>query len=196
MSVKYNIIFHHLRAKYNLTLMEYCILDSIDVLSHNREYDGWCVISKDNIAKFIGCSRRKVQITISKLEQLGLLIRSEDGNNVQTTDLFIKHKNAQKELGGDINKKPKETITKESKSIYIHIYQKFPRVMKMQEPLTDGDMEKLLLDYEQKDVETVLSNMENWKPLLQKNVSAYKTALNWLKRGFKTKDNKRFRLSS
>lgn len=97
--MRYSIIFHELRVKWDLTITEYCILNSIDVLSHNRKYDGWCVQSKHNIADSIGVSRRSVQRAITKLEALGLVERSESGLDVRTSDLFIQeHQRVKQEI--------------------------------------------------------------------------------------------------
>ena len=81
----YTTILHPLRKAYNLSIHEYCILDSIYMLSHNKKYGGWCVMSKRDIGKELDLSERTVFVTIDLLEAKGLIDKSEKGF-LRTTD--------------------------------------------------------------------------------------------------------------
>ncbi len=57
----------------------------------------------------------------------------------------------------------------------------YPRVFNMEEPLTAQEYLKCV---EKKGKDTVIKNlnaMENWKDLSKKNISAYRTLINWMK---------------
>ena len=77
----------------------------------------------------------------------------------------------EKEEGEKLQKRFKDFITKHC-----------PRLFKMTSPITLDDYKKLLARFSKDDIKAVFIEMDNWKPLLKKNVSAYKTALNWLNR--------------
>lgn len=55
----------------------------------------------------------------------------------------------------------------------------FPRMMKMEQPLTLDQAKKLKEKYDHDLLFRVMSEIENWKPLLQKRVNAYKTIITW-----------------
>lgn len=59
---------------------------------------------------------------------------------------------------------------------------KFPRIMKMVKPLTLDQAKKLKEDYGEDLLTVVMEKIENWKPLLSKNVSAYMTIRDWCNR--------------
>lgn len=58
-----------------------------------------------------------------------------------------------------------------------------PRVARMKEPITLRQFVKIREEIRDKaKITELLKNMQNWQPLLKKNVSAYQTLLNWAKR--------------
>lgn len=58
-----------------------------------------------------------------------------------------------------------------------------PRVADMKEPITLRQFVKIREEIKDKaKITELLRNMQNWQPLLKKNVSAYQTLLNWAKR--------------
>ena len=61
----------------------------------------------------------------------------------------------------------------------------FTNIQKMQEPLTDEQGQKLINEFGKMKVEETLMAMENWKPLVNKNKSAYLTASTWIRRDIK-----------
>ena len=59
----------------------------------------------------------------------------------------------------------------------------FPRIMRMEQPLTLEQAKKLKEKYKDDDlIKKVMSDMENWKKLLKEKVSAYQTINNWCQR--------------
>lgn len=76
----YTTIIHPIRVALNLSLNEYCVLDSIYRLSQNVKYGGWCVQSKANIAKDLGLGDRVVFTIIKTLEEKDLIERNDQGN--------------------------------------------------------------------------------------------------------------------
>lgn len=76
----YTTILHPIRKMYNLSLIEYCILEEVRVLSHsNNGYGGWCVKSKVNIADGLDISRATAFRGLKTLEEKNLIERNEDG---------------------------------------------------------------------------------------------------------------------
>ena len=59
----------------------------------------------------------------------------------------------------------------------------FPRIMRMEQPLTLEQAKKLKEKFKDDDlIRKVMNDMENWKKLLKEKVSAYKTIINWCQR--------------
>lgn len=54
-----------------------------------------------------------------------------------------------------------------------------PRVKKMEQPITVEQFLKLKSRFNTAEIVDGLKRMQNWKPLLKKNISAYSTFLNW-----------------
>jgi hypothetical protein len=108
--------------------------------------------------------------------------------------------NADVKIGNAIKeKKRKENIVKESKGLAptrtkdeilkFEAFEKWlnkntPRVQKMQRPLTIEDYFNLKEKLNANVVQELLMSMENYGPLLKKNVSAYLTVLKWSKNDF------------
>lgn len=81
------IINHPIRKALCLSVIEYCILDSIYLLSNNNKYGGWCVASKRYIGESLDVSERKVFQTIDVLLEKELIEKNERGS-LKTRDLF------------------------------------------------------------------------------------------------------------
>lgn len=75
----YTTILHPLRKAYNLSISEYCVLDTIYLLSNNQKYGGWCVASKEHIADVLDISERKVFTVIKTLEAKELVEKNDQG---------------------------------------------------------------------------------------------------------------------
>ncbi|MDR2448698.1 MAG: hypothetical protein LBD52_01915, partial [Prevotellaceae bacterium] len=57
-----------------------------------------------------------------------------------------------------------------------------PRVEQLKQPFTEREYTEIFAKWKREDVLNVLVEMHNYKPLMKKNISAYLTANNWLKR--------------
>ena len=59
-------------------------------------------------------------------------------------------------------------------------------VSKMKEPFTIDEYLKIKIQYSSAQVKELLLKMGNYKPLLSKNISAYRTFLNWMERSYES----------
>ncbi|SET22347.1 hypothetical protein [Prevotella sp. kh1p2] len=62
-----------------------------------------------------------------------------------------------------------------------------PHLLKMQEQITEEQLNALLHNYESEDIFDTLRSMENYKPITKNNRSVYRTLRNWLNRDNKKK---------
>jgi len=85
--LNYTLILHQIRKKLRLTLMEYCIADSIYHLSNNpkNKVKGWCYASKEHIANFLGTTRATIFDNINKLIKKGLIEKESETKYLRTT---------------------------------------------------------------------------------------------------------------
>lgn len=67
----------------------------------------------------------------------------------------------------------------ESQTFIVKMKERFPRIMRMEQPLTLEQAKKLKEDFDKDLLTKVMFDLENYKPLLKKYVSAYKTLRNW-----------------
>lgn len=84
----YNTIIHPLRKALCLSLSEYAVLDSIYQLSNNVKYAGWCVISKQKLAKALDLSERTVQRHITTLLEKEYIMKQEPQGWLKTKDIY------------------------------------------------------------------------------------------------------------
>ena len=74
----------------------------------------------------------------------------------------------------------KEPAPKSNEDIYTErMKERYPRIMRMEQPLTLEQAKKLKERFDSDLIAKVLEDMENWKPLLKTKVSAYKTLSTW-----------------
>lgn len=112
-------MIHALREKYNLTLNEYGILDSIYQLQIKQEY---CTASKEYLGRFIGISRQSVNAIINKLIRLKLIVKT--GRYLKTTEewdrYFIINKECKDSLQSEKQKekKSKDSLQKSKDSLH------------------------------------------------------------------------------
>lgn len=76
--------------------------------------------------------------------------------------------------------KNEQKLNKNDKELSSILTRDLPSVRKMDRPMTQDEEERLVSQYGKQAVREVLMDMENWKPLRNKNKSAYLTALKWL----------------
>lgn len=82
----YTTILHPLRKAYKLSLLEYCVLEEIRVLSLNLKYGGWCIKSKQNIADSLDVSKMQIHRIINTLLSKKLIEKNGDTKHIRTTD--------------------------------------------------------------------------------------------------------------
>lgn len=87
----YTTIIHPLRKAYNLSLLEYCVLDSVWFLSKNNRHNGWCVKTKQGIADDLDVSKQHVIRVINALIEKGLIEKDADTKFLRTVDEWNEH---------------------------------------------------------------------------------------------------------
>lgn len=83
----YTTIIHPIRKAHHLSVNEYVVLDTIYQLSNNQKFGGWCVASKNNIAKWLDLGEATVFRAIETLIAKGLIEKNELGH-LRSLDLF------------------------------------------------------------------------------------------------------------
>jgi CRP-like cAMP-binding protein len=78
---RFTSILHNAREKLGLSLLEYCVADSIYILCNNPDRDirklGWCYASKEYLGKFIGITDRAVYKIINRLIKKGIIEKND-----------------------------------------------------------------------------------------------------------------------
>lgn len=82
----YTTIIHPLRKALNLSMNEYCVMDTIYQLSNNTKYGGWCTKSKERISKDLDLSRRTIVYIINTLINKGLIERNKENDFLKPSD--------------------------------------------------------------------------------------------------------------
>ncbi len=85
--LQYTIVNHVAREAMNISVLEYCVFDSIYNLSSNPKSKGWCTASKMYLAEFLICSERTVKNALKKGIEEGLIERPEKRKNLQDNRL-------------------------------------------------------------------------------------------------------------
>ena len=86
--LRFTLILHDIRIKLGLSLIKYCIADSIYHLSNNPDskVKGWCFASKQYIADFLGVkSVRTIFNNIKDLVEDGFLEKDKETKYLRTT---------------------------------------------------------------------------------------------------------------
>lgn len=83
----------------------------------------------------------------------------------------------------DIREKAEQGSVSESFAKFL-AWQKenAPRVGQMQKPITQPEFDKLKAKYSTDAICDAMTKMENWQPLLRKNISAFLTICNWIEK--------------
>lgn len=85
-------------------------------------------------------------------------------------------------ISKDTHQKNKIIISEEEKAFIEKMRERFPRIMRMEKPLTLEQAKKLKERYDTDMLYEMMQRIENWKPLIKNNVSAYQTIINWCDR--------------
>jgi hypothetical protein len=111
------------------------------------------------------------------------LTNSYDNDNVNDNVIVIDHNKRNFDFFEDFEKCIlREQDIENFKNICNEFVETHKRVQQLSEPLTSFDLYRLINKYGKIEVLNILDNMENYKPLLSKSVSAYKTANVWLRK--------------
>lgn len=86
--MRYTTILHEPRKMLKISMNDYCIADCIYHYANNPKNPaaGWCFASKQHIAEQIGITKAWAIKSIQTLEKLGLVVKSEDGRMLKTTE--------------------------------------------------------------------------------------------------------------
>lgn len=85
---------------------------------------------------------------------------------------------------------PALIVSDEFKRFVEWVNMNSPRVAKMKEPFTEDQFLRAKKEWTTEQITTTLTEMHNWEPLTRKNVSAYLTLNNWLKKHQKNESNR------
>lgn len=89
----YTVVIHSIRKKLKLSLIEYCLADSIYHLSNNPKSKivGWCWASKTSLSKILGVSEPTVYGNINKLEHKDIIERDQNTHYLRTTNKWYEN---------------------------------------------------------------------------------------------------------
>ena len=89
--LSHTIVLHQARKKLGITLLEYCIADSIYHLSNNpkSQIPGWCYASKQTIGNFLGVDSQVVWRHLTLLIDKRIVEKNQDNRQfLKTTSLW------------------------------------------------------------------------------------------------------------
>lgn len=75
------------KRRLGISLAEYAICDIISKLASIPEANGWCRMSRTEMAAFAGLSRRGLIYMIDRLVALGMVEKNDEGG-LRTTQLW------------------------------------------------------------------------------------------------------------
>lgn len=110
-------INHRARIDLNLTLSEYVVADFIYQSSNNPKAEGWCWETKENIALYLGFTKRTITNIIGTLLSRGIIIKDEKTKFLKSTSTWYENVVILKIEGKNfpIENKPYERINQEGK---------------------------------------------------------------------------------
>jgi len=153
-----------------------------------RVFDKFKILTSSGIQKrYFEATKKRTEVTvleeiivIDNINSINSGINSINSNiNTQSKEKEIK----EKESIAASPKKSQQDIDKFS-ALENWIKNHSPNVGKMKEPFTIDQYLKLKESFSSEQIKEMLLKMHNYKPLVQKNISAYLTFLNWHKRDY------------
>ena len=91
--LSYTMVLHQARTELGITLLQYCVADSIYHLSNNPENKiaGWCYASKETIGDWLSISAQSVWDTLKPLIEKKLIEKNPDNRQfLRTTKKWYK----------------------------------------------------------------------------------------------------------
>lgn len=83
---KYTIIFHFITKRFGLTLLESALVSTIHTLSKKYEY---CDMGQGTFAGLFGVTTPTIRLALSRLEEMGLVIKSVNKSKYGTNRLKV-----------------------------------------------------------------------------------------------------------
>lgn len=126
--------------------------------------------------------------TLHENHQGGKPTKMENGQGIiSNNDIIYNNTDNNSNINIPVNKEDIECVPEgtthapsDEETKYIEGMRKqFPRIMRMEQPLTLEQAKKLKEKFDGDLLRKVMHDMENWKPLIKKNVSAYQTIRKW-----------------
>ena len=93
---RYTVVLHDVRAKLDLSLSTYAVIDSINILSRTNPEHPYCTMSKEQLSAFLKISRATVFRAIQEGVKKGLLERTTAGH-LRTTRKWVETVDVYKE---------------------------------------------------------------------------------------------------
>lgn len=143
------------------------------VKKENRTHAGKPDLSKNSLDKKQSC--QKTDKTENRQDN-SIYTNSISTNN---KDLII---DKEKVLSDDNTKSTLTEKEYEEQRYNEAMKKRYPHIMRMDQPLTLEQAKKLKGKFNNDLLQKIMDEMENWKPLLKKCVSAYMTINNWCNR--------------
>lgn len=125
--------------------------------------------------------RTESVVTICKFEDYQGILKGPDSLNDSLND-SSSASNKKNLRTKELKKKDSlpEAVAVATHQLSVWITKNAPRVNKMDSPLTNEQCEQLVAKYTKEQLKEVLIEMDNWKPLLRKNKSAFHTLNKWM----------------
>jgi len=153
---------------------------------------GSFITSIKNLSHETGLSNQQIRTAIQKLTDSGEINKQTTKlNTLITVTKYEEYQNSNKGITNDQHANQQSSnkrVTTTNKDNNINkggddispLISDYQSIQNMEQPLTTEQGEKLIAEFGESEVNRILSNMENHKPLAKKNKSAYLTARNWL----------------
>ena len=98
--LQYNTILHNIRKQQGLSMLEYCICDSVYHLSKNPDMPR-CTMSRETMAKFFDVSKRTVIRSIDKITKMWFIEKDEQTKYIRTSKIWYELAIINREIIGD-----------------------------------------------------------------------------------------------
>lgn len=85
---RFTVVLHQVREQLDLSMSTYAVFDSIHTLSHTNHDYVWCTMSKEELGKFLGLSRRTIFNAVTEGLTKGLLEKNDRGD-LRTTPKWV-----------------------------------------------------------------------------------------------------------
>lgn len=156
-----------------LTLIEKCLLVEINSL----DGEAGCFASNAYFINFLNSSESTVKRSLAALKKLGYITIISGERRIIHSNLktIIQERKKAETISNMVDAENKHYLVEE-------IENEYPRVAKLETPISNKEAMVLLSKYDITIIREVLADMNNFKQLLTKYTSASRTLENWIKR--------------